>query len=218
MKFGHSVVASRGQPATAGHQQPMRYVFEFEEALSFAVRLHAWQRRKLSDSPYVSHLLGVASLVLEHGGGRDEAIAALLHDAIEDQAAEYPGGASALRAEISRRFGPTVLDIVNACTDADSVPRPPWLERKQGFLARLVHVSDSARLVSCADKLHNARSLVNDLRAMGREVLGRFAGGERGTLWYYGALADAFVKLGPPRLADELARTVVELEGLTGKP
>ncbi len=192
----------------------MRYVFEFEEALSFAVRLHAWQRRKLSDSPYISHLLGVASLVLEHGGGRDEAIAALLHDAIEDQAADYPGGAGALRAEISRRFGPVVLNIVEACTDTDDSPRPPWQERKQGFLARLEQSSDSARLVSCADKLHNARSLVNDLRALGSEVFARFAGGKSGTLWYYAALADAFARLGPPRLADELARTVAELNRL----
>jgi (p)ppGpp synthase/HD superfamily hydrolase len=134
----------------------------FFDALRYAARLHNTQVRKGADIPYVSHLMAVSSLVLEHGGGEDEAIAALLHDAIEDHA-ESRGGAEALREEIRQRFGPVVVDIVDACTDAQVVPKPPWSERKATYLARVARHGDPAyHRVSIADKLHNARAILLD--------------------------------------------------------
>ena len=126
----------------------------FEEALVFAAQLHREQTRKGTTIPYIAHLLGVASIVLEYGGDEDEAIAALLHDAIEDQ-----GGAST-REEIRRRFGETVVAIVNGCTDAEVIPKPPWRARKEDYIAHMAHASPSVRLVSAADKLHNARAIL----------------------------------------------------------
>lgn len=187
---------------------------DFERALIFTVRLHAAQPRKGTDTPYISHLIGVASLVIEHGGDRDESIAALLHDSIEDQGPNYPGGVAALRADIRREFGPSVLAIVEACTDAETCPKPPWRDRKEQYIAHLHHATASARLVSCADKLHNARAIVADLRALGDAVFDRFKGGKEGTLWYYRTLAATFAELGPSGLAAELEVTVTEMERL----
>ena len=117
------------------------------EALVYAARLHAGQTRKASGTPYVAHLLGVASLVLEAGGDEEEAIAALLHDAVEDQ------GGAAVRQEIRQRFGDRVAAIVDGCSDAETVPKPPWRQRKERFLASL-HEADAAVLrVAAADKL-----------------------------------------------------------------
>jgi GTP pyrophosphokinase len=181
----------------------------FEEALAFAARLHKSQVRKGSDVPYVAHLLGVASLVLEHGANEDEAIAALLHDAIEDQ-----GGAEA-REEIRRRFGDVVTAIVDGCTDADVAPKPPWRGRKEAYIARIAGESPSVRLVSTADKVHNARSMLADYRAVGESLWARFKGGRGGTLWYYRALVDAFRQAGSSPLVDELDRVVSELEQLS---
>ncbi len=180
----------------------------FDEALVFARRLHAGQMRKGTTIPYVSHLLAVAAIVLEHGGGEDEAIAALLHDAVEDQ------GGAATRAEIRRRFGEHVAVIVDGCTDAETVPKPPWRERKEAYLAHIGHASPPVRLVSAADKLHNARSILADYRLLGEALWSRFRGGREGTLWYYRALVDAFRSAEPTPLIDELERTVSELEGL----
>ena len=112
----------------------------FEDALTFATRLHADQTRKGTTIPYISHLLAVTSIVLEQGGNEDEAIAALLHDAIEDQ-----GGAST-REEIRRLFGETVVEIVNGCTDAEVVPKPPWRTRKEAYIAHLLSYVDTAKL------------------------------------------------------------------------
>jgi len=191
---------------------------DFEKALAFAARLHAEQLRKGTEIPYISHLIAVAGIVLDNGGGRDEAIAALLHDAIEDQAASHPGGASGLRREINTQFGERVLDIVESCTDAETIPKPPWMQRKQAYIAHIEHASDAARLVSCADKLHNARSVVSDLRVLGNGLWLRFAGGRDGSLWYYRKLADAFLRLGPRQLAEELDRTVIEMHRLADVP
>ena len=187
---------------------------DFEAALAFATRLHARQVRKKTDIPYISHLIGVAGLVLEYGGNRDEAIAALLHDAIEDQAAEYAGGAAQLRLDIRTQFGDKVLCIVEGCTDSETVPKPPWKKRKQHYIDHVCEVDDSTRLVSCADKLHNARAIVSDLRVFGDALFDRFGGGKQGTLWYYRSLADTFLELGNPRLAEELDRTVQVMERL----
>jgi len=187
---------------------------DFEAALAFATRLHAGQVRKETDIPYISHLIGVAGLVLEYGGGRDEAIAALLHDAIEDQAAEYAGGSTRLRSDIRAQFGERVLCIVEGCTEEQTRPKPPWMQRKKRYIDHVSKVNDSTRLVSCADKLHNARAIVSDLRVLGEALFDRFGGGKEGTLWYYRSLANTFLELGNRRMAEELDRTVQEMERL----
>lgn len=183
----------------------------FTEALTYATHLHANQTRKGSGVPYIAHLLGVASIVLENGGNEDEAIAALLHDAIEDQ------GGAATREEIRRRFGNTVTEIVNGCTDAETIPKPPWRQRKEEYIAHIPTASPSVLLVSCADKLYNARSILNDYRVLGESVWERFKGGKEGSLWYYRAVVDAFCKTGSTPLIAELERVVSELEKLVSQ-
>jgi GTP pyrophosphokinase len=180
----------------------------FEEALVYATRLHRSQLRKGTTIPYIQHLLGVTSIVLAYGGGEDEAIGALLHDAVEDQ------GGLATREEIRRRFGEAVTAIVDGCTDAYTVPKPPWHERKEQYVRHLPEASAAVRLVSAADKLHNARSILGDYRALGDGVWGRFHGGREGTLWYYQALVEALRRAGSSALVDELARVVDELQRL----
>jgi GTP pyrophosphokinase len=178
----------------------------FEEALLYAYDLHALQTRKGTGVPYISHLLIVAGTVLEHGGDEDEAIAALLHDAVEDQ-----GGQETLK-QIRLRYGHRVATIVEECTDADVIPKPPWRERKEAYLAHLRHASTSARLVSSADKLHNARAILSDYRDLGDEIWSRFNSTKEENLWYYRSLAEVFLSTGPKRLATELARVVADLE------
>lgn len=180
----------------------------FTDALTFATHLHANQTRKGGRVPYIAHLLGVASIALEHGANEDEAIAALLHDAIEDQ------GGEATRQEIRRRFGDTVTEIVDGCTDSDTTPKPPWQQRKTDYIAHIPKASASVLLVSAADKLYNARSILNDYRLIGDVVWQRFHGGKDGTLWYYRAIVDAFRTTGSAPLFDELERVVSELECL----
>jgi (p)ppGpp synthase/HD superfamily hydrolase len=180
----------------------------FEEALVFATQLHREQTRKGTRIPYIAHLLGVTSIVLEYGGDEDEAIAALLHDAIEDQ-----GGAST-REEIRRRFGETVVAIVNGCTDAEVIPKPAWRVRKESYIAHMAHASPSVRLVSAADKLHNARAILADYRVLGEALWTRFNGGKAGTLWYYRSLVSAFRATSMTSLVEELDRVVSEIERL----
>jgi len=181
----------------------------FDEALTFASRLHAPQVRKGTTIPYISHLLAVAGLVLENGASEDEAIAALLHDAVEDQ------GGAAVREEIRRRFGDSVVQIIDGCTDADVIPKPPWRERKEKYIAHIRLASPSVRLVSAADKLHNARAILADYRVMGEALWDRFNGGKEGTLWYYRSLVDTFREVsGSTSLVEELGRVVSELERL----
>lgn len=180
----------------------------FEEALVLAAQFHARQLRKGTTIPYISHLLAVTSLVLEHGGNEDEAIAALLHDAVEDQ-----GGADA-REKIRRLFGENVAAIVDGCSDTDQMPKPPWRERKERYIAHLRTASPSVRLVSAADKLHNVRSVLADYRNLGEALWSRFNGGKAGTLWYYRAVTDALREVGPSPLIDELDHTLAELEHL----
>jgi (p)ppGpp synthase/HD superfamily hydrolase len=152
--------------------------------------------------------MGVASLVLEAGGDEDLAIAALLHDVVEDC-----GGAPMLK-EVRRRFGARVATIVDGCTDAYVAPKPPWKERKDNYLARLPGEDADTRLVSAADKLNNVRSIVSDYRAIGESVWSRFNGGREGTLWYYRALRDEFLRDEPNRITRDLALAVGELESL----
>ncbi len=182
----------------------------FREALEYAAALHADQLRKGSQTPYVAHLLAVTAIVLEHGADEDTAIAALLHDAVEDQ------GGAPTRAEIERRFGPRVAAIVDGCTDADTIPKPPWRERKTAYLARLPEADASVHLVITADKLHNVTSILRDFRVLGPEIWQRFNGGQDGTLWYYRQVADVLLRTRPGPLVDELHRAVVELERVAG--
>ena len=192
----------------------------FGGALGFAAELHRSQLRKGTDVPYVAHLLAVAAIAIEHGATEDEAIAALLHDSIEDQGPGYPGGADALRAVIRERFGEAVLAIVEGCTDADTEPKPPWKERKTAYLAHLEKAEHSVLLVACADKLHNVRSTVADLaRAADRDAFWkRFNGSRDGQLWYYRALGKIFLERFPGPLAEDLARAVLELTALAVSP
>jgi len=183
----------------------------FEDALVFAAQLHRDQRRKGSNVPYVSHLLAVSSLVIEHGGDEDQAIAALLHDAIEDQ-----GGPKA-REEILRRFGEGVTGIVEGCTDSQADPKPPWRARKEAFIAGISGKSRSVQLVCAADKLHNARCILSDYRTLDEKVWERFVGGREGTLWYYRELVNALIQSGRTQLVAELERVVGEIERLADK-
>ncbi len=183
---------------------------KFEQALQYAVIIHAHQVRKGSGIPYIAHLLGVASLALENGANEDEAIAALLHDAGED------AGGDGRIADIRHRFGNAVADIVQGCTDAVVIPKPPWRQRKEDYIAHIPAASDSVRLVSAADKLHNVRSILMDYRQVGDEVWSRFKGGKDGSLWYYRSLITAFRQVGNSPLIDELDRVVTELEQITG--
>lgn len=180
----------------------------FVDALGWATELHRNQTRKGTGVPYVSHLLAVTALVLEHGGAEDDAIAALLHDAVEDQ-----GGAPVL-AEIGRRFGGTVAGVVAAVTDTDVVPKPPWRERKENYLRHLDDdaTGHSALLVSAADKLHNARSILRDLTTADDDVWARFSAGPDDQLWYYRSLVDILGRRLPGPLTDQLAGVVGDLE------
>lgn len=179
----------------------------FREALGYCFDLHRRQVRKGTPVPYISHLMAVASLVLENGGDEDTAIAALLHDAVEDQ-----GGRETLDI-IRSRFGERVADIVRHCSDSDTTPKPPWKERKEKALRRLEKASPEEILVVLADKTHNARSIVVDLHRSGPGVWDRFQGGRDGTLWYYKAVLQALTarKLYPV-LLQELASLVRYME------
>ena len=157
----------------------------FDDALIYAHELHREQSRKGPDVPFVSHLLGVTSFVLEEGGSEHQAIAALLHDAAEDQ-----GGRATLE-EIRTRFGDEVARIVEACTDSFD-PKPPWRARKEAYVERLPEHPADALLVCLADKVYNAGALALDLAEHGPAYLDRLTGGRGGRLWYYRALADTY--------------------------
>jgi GTP pyrophosphokinase len=177
---------------------------KFVRATELALRLHATQRRKGTQIPYTSHLLGVASLVLESGGDEEQAIAGLLHDAIEDVGPETA-------PTIRELFGERVLRIVEGCTDGvpdASGNKPDWRTRKVAYLAHLEQADADVLLVSASDKLYNARAIVTDLHTVGRVVFDRFTAGEAGTLWYYGELARIFKTRLPGGLSKEIERTV----------
>lgn len=182
---------------------------KFEEALIYATRVHGGQLRKKTRSPYIGHLLGVTAIAMEYGTNETEAIAALLHDAVEDC-----GGPQRQR-EIEEKFGREVGEIVAGCTDSDETPKPPWRERKERYIAHLQSASAATRLVSASDKLHNTRAILHNLREDGAEVWTRFKGGKEGTLWYYRSLVTAFRKHGESALIDELDRVVTEIDKLS---
>lgn len=196
-----------------GHQgsrekKPIKFGPRFQRAFAFAAEKHSGQVRKASTIPYIAHLMGVASLVLEAGGDEDLVIAALLHDVVEDC-----GGAPMLK-EVRRRFGNRVARIVDGCTDAYVIPKPPWRERKENYIRRLQKEPAETRLVSAADKLNNVRSIISDYRAIGESVWSRFSGGREGTLWYYRTLRDVFLERKPNRITRDLGIAVGELESL----
>ncbi len=180
----------------------------FSDAVGFACCLHAQQRRKISKTPYAAHLLRVTGIVLESGGSEDEAIAALLHDAVEDQ-----GGVETHRA-IEARFGSNVAAIVDECTDSAETPKPPWQDRKEAFIRSIPAMSSSARRVTAADKLDNVRGLIDSFHGQGEELWRFFHGGRDGTLWYYRAVADALAEADPNPLVASLVRAVDDFERL----
>jgi (p)ppGpp synthase/HD superfamily hydrolase len=192
-----------------GKLRAIRLGPRFLRAFHFAAEKHAGQARKASTIPYIAHLMGVTSLVLEAGGDEDMAIAALLHDVVEDC-----GGAPMLK-EVGRRFGKRVAHIVDGCTDSDTDPKPPWRERKENYLQHLKTADADTRLVSVADKLNNVRSILTDYREIGESVWARFNGGREGTLWYYRALRDEFLRSKSNRLIRDFDLAVRELETLT---
>src|SRR5256885_8084963 len=178
----------------------------FLKAFEYAAHLHAEQTRKGVGIPYVSHLMIVAGTVIEHRGDEDQAIAAVLHDAIEDHPSD-----GRTREQILKEFGPRVLEFVEACSDSDTIPKPRWRARKERYLEHLHHTSAEARLISLADKLHNARAILADYRQVGEDVWKRFSAPKRDTLWYYRELAKTFHEVAPGFLASELQRTVAAL-------
>jgi (p)ppGpp synthase/HD superfamily hydrolase len=179
----------------------------FDEALAYVAHLHRTQLRKGGDIPYLGHLLSVSSLVIEGGGTETQAIAGLLHDAVEDQ-----GGAPIL-AEIRAKFGDDVATIVDQCSDTDVVPKPPWKARKEAYIAHLDTASDDTILVSLADKLDNARALLRDYRIVGAELWQRFSVNDpKEHLWYYRSLLEVFKDRNQTWLVDELDRVITTLE------
>jgi len=185
----------------------------FDDAVGFVLEKHRHQLRKGTEIPYVSHLLAVAAIVLEYGGTEDEAIAAVLHDVVEDQ-----GGRPVLE-QIRAEFGAPVADTVEGCTDAETNPKPRWRERKERYLEHLPGASASVHLVAAADKLHNLRAIIRDYRRIGEGVWSRFNSGRDGILWYHHSVLEQ-LKLAdraPSGLLDELESAVRELSGAAWK-
>jgi len=182
---------------------------QFEKALTYATRIHGGQLRKKTRIPYIAHILGVAAIAMEYGADETEAIAALLHDAVEDC-----GGAKRLR-DIERKFGKDVARIVEGCTDTDQTPKPPWLERKKAYVTHVRRSPMPTKLVSASDTLHNVRAILMDYRKEGEKLWSRFNRGKRGALWYYRALVSAFNGKRIQPLVQELDRTLTKLELLS---
>lgn len=188
--------------------QPSR---RFAEAVDYAATVHREQSRKGTRVPYLTHLLGVASLVLEDGGDEDEGIAGLLHDAVEDGGTDM----AAMLSAIETRFGARVAELVDACTDVDVRDRPDrsartWRSRKQHTIDALAEADEPAARVMLADKLHNLRTMLTDLAEEGSAFWERFNAGRDDQLWYYESLA-AVARSRRSRLARELVRTVERL-------
>jgi (p)ppGpp synthase/HD superfamily hydrolase len=183
---------------------------QLQRAFRYAAAKHDGQTRKQSAVPYLSHLMAVSSLVLEAGGDEEMAIAALLHDVVEDC-----GGMPRLK-EIRKQFGRRVARIVEGCTDSFGEPKPEWVERKKDYLREVRHADAETRLVSASDKLHNVRTILADYRQHGEAIWTRFNGKKEGTLWYYRALNDEYQRRNRNRITAELAIAVEELERTVG--
>lgn len=186
------------------------YSSRFIHALQFAGHIHATQRRKGSEIPYLSHLMAVSALVMDHGGTESEAIGALLHDAAEDC-----GGRPMLDL-IRATFGTEVTDIVDGCTDTFEEPKPAWKPRKEIYIRHLRTASDAVRTVACADKLHNMTCTVRDLRRHnGPAYCSRFSTGRDEQVWFYRSCLDAFKKGKAPAMLDEYEITLKAFEELS---
>ncbi len=205
---GNGIGLSTVQLIELGRER--EFTDRFVDALGYAARVHAGQHNPGDGQPYIAHLLRVAGLVIEDGGSENEAIAALLHDAAEDQ-----GGLDRL-SEIRQRYGEEVARVVNECTDTYLEQKPPWRARKERYVAHLADSSSAALRVSLADKLDNARTALRDYRVQGEELWSR--SGRRGedVCWYYAALAERFADLQAGPLSDELGRVATELRRLVG--
>jgi (p)ppGpp synthase/HD superfamily hydrolase len=185
-----------------------RLTSRFTKALLYASRIHGGKLRKKTKIPDIGHILGVTAIALEYGANETEAIAALLHDAVEDA-----GGKARLR-DIERKFGRAVAKIVDGCTDSYEDPKPPWLDRKKTYVAHVRNAPIPTKLVSAADKVQNVRSLLRNYREEGDNLWQRYNSGKQGALWYYRALVKAFAGRRIRPLVQELDRTLSELESL----
>lgn len=190
----------------------MSWSTRVRDAASLAFTLHQGQMRKASGVPYVSHLWAVAALVAEYGGDEDQVIAALLHDAVEDQ------GGAAIAQQIQQQFGDRVLTLVRGCTDTDEDPKPPWRPRKVAHLAHVQTASPELKLVVAADKLHNLQATLRDLERDGIATLDRFNGGRAGTVWYYHAMHAALANGWEHPLLEALQTGTEALARATGMP
>lgn len=177
----------------------------FEEALGFAAKLHVRQIRKGSGIPYISHLLSVAALVMEDHGSEDEVIAALLHDAVEDQ------GGFETREKILQKFGPEVCALVDAVTDSEGSPKPPWQERKERLLRQMENASEGAMRICTADKLHNVRTLVADVKRRGDEAWEPFQKDRDENVWFFTAFVETIKKRFSSPMLDELQSLIEQL-------
>lgn len=186
--------------------QTPRLSHRFEQALTYAFHLHQHQLRKGSTVPYFSHLMSVSALVLEDGGDEDAAIAALLHDAIEDQ------GGNAIRNEIRQTFGHNVLRMVEACTESDETPKPPWKQRKLRAIAQLQQAEPAIQRVIIADKLHNLRCIWADWQRQGDRVWARFNASPGEILWFYRACVEAVGDRVSSPMLTELRTLLAKLE------
>lgn len=191
-----------------------QYTPRLIQAFQFAAQEHQCQLRKGTKIPYISHLMSVSALVMENGGDEDQAITGLLHDVIED--ANPPSSVPQIRKAILELFGTRVLALVEGCTDGEADEggeKAPWRERKEAYLDRLQHEPDALLLVSCCDKLHNARAILTDLDTIGKDLFDRFTGKEAGTLWYYETLVEIFQQRLPKVVAArELTATVAKIK------
>jgi len=194
-----------------------QYTPRLIQAFQFAAQEHKCQLRKGTKIPYISHLMSVSALVMENGGDEDQAIAGLLHDVIED--ADPPSSVAQIRESILEQFGPRVLALVEGCTDGEADEggkKAPWRERKEAYIAHLKNEPTELLLVSCCDKLHNARAILTDLTSHGDILFDRFTGKKEGTLWYYRTLANIFEQRLPDLVASrELISTVAAIEALS---
>jgi (p)ppGpp synthase/HD superfamily hydrolase len=182
------------------------------KALVLAVEAHDGQKRKGTDIPYIAHPMGVASIALDHGADEEQAMAALLHDAVEDGGSHYA-------QRIREQFGDRVADIVDGCTDgvADANgKKEAWKPRKERYISHLQNATDDVLLVSGSDKLHNARAIVEDLLQIGPAVFDRFTASKEQTIWYYESLAGVFMRRQTP-MAQALSDTVERMKQLSNE-
>jgi (p)ppGpp synthase/HD superfamily hydrolase len=202
--------AATAQPPIREHREPsaMNHSERLSRAFGYAAHVHAGQLRKGTAVPYISHPLAVSALVLEYGGDEDQAIAALLHDVVEDGGHQHA-------SQINQYFGERVLRMVLDCTDALDQGEPEWRARKQRYLAHLAEVGADSLLVNACDKLHNARCILHDLERFGPASLERFSGGREGVLWYYRSLGELFARR-EALPAAALGAVVAGIVGLAG--